>query len=409
MTKEFLTMDDFNFRGKRVLVRLGIDSPYDKKKGKIVDNERLEQSALVLKELSEKGAMVVGFGHQSRPGKEDFTTTEEHAKILSKHSGKKVKYINDIHGSRAIKEIRSLKPGEIILLENVRFSKDEVLELSPQEHSRSKMVKDLEPLFDYYVDNAFSNLHRPHASMTGFIHILNIAGRLVIRELEEARKAREHAKKPYIYILGGVKVADYLDLIEVSLSEKGADKILLAGSIGNLFLLAKGIELGKTREFLESNKENQESLPRIKKLVKKFPDNFILPIDFLVDKNGKPTLVKIKDLPSPYLIKDIGPETIKLFSQEIKRARTIYMKGALGVYEEPKFSKGSKAIIKAVSKSSGYTLIGGGSASDMVSKFSNRKNFSHVSIGGGVLLKFLAGKKLPGLEALRESKRRTGK
>lgn len=408
----FRTIDDFDFKGKRVLVRVGIDSPFDLQKKQIRDNDRLEAHAKLLSLLSRKRAMVVAIGHQSRPGKPDFTDLSRHAKLLSKHAKKDVVFIPDIIGKKAVEAIKAMKPGDIILLDNVRKLKDEMVERTPAQHSKSRLVKALQPLFDVYVNNAFSNCHRSHASMVGFTRLKRLAGPVVVDEVAAAERAKQQVEHPSMYVMGGLKIFDYFDLIEKALAEGTVDRILTTGTLGELCLIAMGSRLGKKEEFL-AKKDSMEKkslldlVPRIKKLLDKYPMKFEIPGDLAEDVgNGKETErheISYENLPTKNMIWDIGTDTAKRYSNILKMARTIYLKGSPGDYRVKGFSDGSRMIINAIAsatKDGAYTLIGGGSAVAIVDLYSDRKRFSHISLAGGALMDYMAGKKLPGLEAL---------
>ena len=403
---QFRSIEDFDLISKKIIARIGIDSQYDPEKKEIIDNDRIEEQAKFLTILSQKKARICAIAHQSRPGKEDFTDLSVHARLLSKHSGIEVKFIPDIAGEKAIQAIESLKDGEIILLDNVRKHPDEMKDASPKEHSKSSLIKKLEPHFDYYINNAFSNSHRSHASMVGFTKIPVIAGPLVINEVKAGERALKNAKRPCIYILGGLKIFDQFTLIEKVLSNNLVDKILACGTLGELCIIANGKNLGKKDEFLlrvdsMEKKSLMDLLPRVKILLKKYPDKFEIPIDVAEEINGKRNEIMVDSLPSPNNIWDIGEKTARIFSEIIKKANTIYLKGAPGDYRVLGFSKGSEIIIRSIAESDAYSLIGGGSAVDMIERYSSKSHFSHVSVAGGALLWLLAGKKLPALEILK--------
>jgi len=404
----FKTVSGFDFSGKRVLVRIGLDSPFDPEKKRIRDNDRLVEHGRLLGQLASKKAMVVAIGHQSRPGKPDFTDTSQHAGFLSKHAGRSVRFVPDVCGSMAIAAIKAMKPGQIILLDNARKVKGEMDVLPPKEHAKNRLVRALQPLFDVYVNNAFSNCHRSHASMVGFTGLPRLAGPLVVAEVEAAEKAKKHVSRPNIYIMGGLKIFDYFDLIEKSLADGTVDKILASGTLGELCLIASGSKLGKKEDFLGkkdslAKKSLLDLLPKVKGLLKKYPDRFELPIDLAEDLDGKRHEILVSELPSNHVIWDIGKRTAEAFADIIKGAKTIYLKGSPGDYRIKGFSRGSEIIIKAIASatdSGAYSLIGGGSAADIVDRYSSQERFSHISLAGGAFMEYMAGKGLPGLDVL---------
>lgn len=401
----FILMKDVNFNDKTVLVRVGIDSPVDPKTGKVMDNPRIKQQAAFLKKLAGKGAMVVAIGHQGRPGKPDCTTTEEHARLLAKHMGKPVKYVPSDFGKDVEIAIHYMKKGDVVLLENVRMHPDEMKEAEPEVHHESSLVKGLEHLFDYYVNNDFSTSHRPYASMVGFTDLPNIMGSDLEQELRGAMAAKEMKKHPYVYAMGGVKIPDLMPLIEQSLAEGRVDKILCGGMLGSVCLLAKGYKLGKEEEVMAQTIKGGPGpmVARMAELLKKYPGRFFAPVDVAVEAGGKRKEIALGHMPYDCPIMDIGSGTIKAFTKHISGAKVVYLKGAMGSYEDNRFEKGSMAIMAAAAHSSAFTLVGGGSVSDLAEKPGLDGKFSHVSLAGGALVDVLCSKRLPALRALEAS------
>lgn len=404
---KFLTIDDFNLKDKTVLIRLGLDSPNDPQKH-IIDNNRLDECAEALRELSEMGSKVVGFGHQGRPGNKDFNTTEQHAHLISKKIHKKIQYSDILFGKEVDKKIQALKPGDILLLQNTRFSSEEIIEIEPEEHAKSFFVESLMPLIDFYINDAFSNSHRQHASMIGFTKIPNIAGRFVTQEVHGILKASKEAKRPYVMILGGAKIDDYFGLVEKFLKEERVDKILVGGFMADLGLLARGFSLGGEEKKLLKIDSLTESAPMklletAKRFFEGYPDKFEIPDDVALDVNGKRKEILVKDLPNDNMIVDIGEKTINKYCDIIASAGTVYLKGPMGFYEKEPFKKGSEKIIQAVARSKAYSLVGGGNTASVVDQFSDKKKFSHVSLAGGATIKLMEKHTLVALESLETS------
>jgi phosphoglycerate kinase len=401
----FIRPGDVNLRDKLVLIRVGIDSPVEPKTGKIIDNPRIQRQAAFLKWLAGRGAKVVAVGHQGRPGRPDFTTTEQHAVLLSKHMKRPVKYIPSDFGRDVEIATHYMKRGDVILLENVRMHPDEMKELDPETHHDGTLVKGLEHIFSYYINNDFSTSHRPYASMVGFTGIPNIIGRDLENELRGALAAKALDKHPYVYVMGGVKIPDLMPMIESSMEEGRIDRILCGGMLGSICLLAKGYRLGREEEVMKLTIKGgpEQFVSRMIDLIRKYPDRIVSPVDVVVDAAGRPKVIPAGQLPSKYPIADIGPETVKIFSKIIHEAKVVYLKGAMGQYEEQDFEKGSMAIMKAAAHSGAYTLVGGGSVSDLAEKPEVRGKFSHVSLAGGALVEVLCNKRLPALRALEAS------
>jgi phosphoglycerate kinase len=404
-----LTLDDFEFKGKTVLVRVDFNSPIDPQTKHVLDDTRIRaHGETTIKELSEKGAKVVILAHQGRPGDPDFTPLKEHAEILGKILKKPVKYVDDVFGERAQKAIRELKNGEILVLENVRTFPDEQKKGTPEEHAKSEFVKKLAPLANVFINDAFAAAHRAHISIIGFTAVLpSAAGRIMERELKALSKVVEKPEKPCVYILGGAKADDSLKISRYVLDNKIADHVLTGGVVGQLFLAAKGVNLGKTNmDFLEK-KELMGLIPGIKELMNKYPEKIEVPIDVALEVEGKRKEIPVEKFPTEYPTYDIGAKTIEKYSQIIKKAKSIVISGPMGVYENKEFAIGTKKIFEAIGKSKAFSLVGGGHTIAAVEEFGFAKKMSYVSTAGGALIEFLMGEKLPGVAALEKAAAKT--
>lgn len=405
MSLPFLTLDDVDVTGKTVLVRVDINSPYDKKTGQLEESERIRAHAQTLRELAKKGAKVVVLAHQGRAGGDDFTVLEHHAVLLSKHVHKKVKYVPDILGPTAIKEITKLKPGKILLLENVRFLAEETLERTPAHHAHSHFVKTLAPLAQLFVSDAFSAAHRSHASVVGFCAVLpSCAGRVMQREYENISLTSDRAKHPNVYVLAGAKPDDVFHLLKHGCESSHVDKLLTSGIMGQLCLVAKGYHLGTpTMKFMEKEGFLKYVEP-IRHLLEKYPNKIELPQDLAIERNGQRVEVTLEKLPVSEVTLDIGSKTAEHYADLIKTAASVYVKGPVGVYEQPNFELGTREIFQAVAKSKAFSLMGGGHTVSALNKFKiPPKKIGYISLAGGALLNYLIHEDLPGLAALRES------
>ncbi len=383
---KFKTMDSVSLKGKRVLLRVDINSPLIN--NKIVDNERIEIASKTINDLLRKKASVVILSWQGRKGDKDFTSLSDHSKFLNKHCNGKVKFVNDVIGKKAINAIKQLKYGEALLLDNVRYVNEK----------SNKLVKKLKPLFDYYVFDGFSVAHRDVNSVTGFKNMNILIGREMQYEIKHLNEL-EKFKRPLAYVLAGKKPDDVIQLIERKINQ--VDYVLTAGVIGELFIIANGHRLGK-KEKLFKKLGYFKLIPRLKKLLASGKIEY--PLDIAVEVNGKRKELQINELPIDKMIWDVGEETIKLYSQIIKKSKTIYLKGTLGNYDDNMiFSKGTKMILNAVVESNAYSIVGGGNTADAVDRFINRKKISYFSLSGGALLEYLAGNKLLGLEMLKNA------
>jgi phosphoglycerate kinase len=403
--QKFLTMDDFQFKGKTALVRVDFNSPIDPDTKKVLDDTRIRaHGETTIKELAEKGAKVVVLAHQGRPGDPDFIPLKQHAELLGKVLGKPVKYVDDIYGEKAQKAIKALKNSEILVLENVRDFPDEQKKGTPEEHAKTEFVRKLAPLADVFVSDAFSAAHRAHVSIVGFTAVLpSVAGRIMERELKALGRVLHSSEKPCVYILGGAKADDSLKISHYVLKNKIADHVLTGGVVGHLFLAAKGANLGKANmDFLEK-KELMPFVPGIKELLTTYTGKVEVPVDLAVDEGGKRKEIAVTSLPTDYSIYDIGTNTIKKYSEIIGRAKSIVISGPMGVYENKEFLKGTKSVFEAVTSSKAFSLAGGGHTIAALEELGLAKKMGYVSTAGGALIEFLMGGQLPGVVALEKA------
>lgn len=402
---DFFTLDGIDVKNKTVVLRVDINVPYDLATRSIQDSARLREHSKTIKELSDKGAKVVVLAHQGRRGDTDFIHLDQHAELLSKHIGKKVEFVEDVIGEKATEGIKSLKPENVLLLDNVRFLDEETEEKLPEEHAKGRLVQTLAPLADIFVNDAFSASHRGHASITGFAAVLlPVAGRVMEKEIVSCEKLLK-PKRPIVYVLGGAKPEEPIGIMKRMLKEEKIDKALTCGVLGEMFLMARGVELGDaTRGFLEK-KNFLGSTAELKILVEKYGKKIEIPIDVAIEENGKRKDISVQELPADNQILDIGVETAKKYANEIKKAKTIVVKGPAGVYEKPGFETGTKTILEAIAESKAFSLIGGGDSSVAVEKLGiDKTKFSYISLGGGALITYLSGKPMPGIECLKRKK-----
>ncbi|BDC19820.1 phosphoglycerate kinase [Acidianus sp. HS-5] len=396
---EIPTLDDINFSDNRLLVRIDINSPVDPKTGKLIDDSRIKAYNDTIKELINKGNSLVLISHQGRPGDSDFISLEEHAELLSKYLDTKVEFIEDVMGPYARERIKSMKRGEVILLDNVRFVSEELIEAPPSQHAKSYLIKRLSPLFDGYVNDAFAAAHRSQASIVGFPMVLkSTAGRVMEKEVSALAKIFNAEEFPKVFVLGGGKVLDSIRIIENLVKRRLADRILTGGLIAELFAVAKGLDLGKENMQILEKKGLISLIPRARKILLS-GGPIEIPVDFKVEKEGK-----VSEEPGNKVtgvIKDIGSTTVGIYSSFIKDAKVIVMRGPMGVIEDERFREGSKKLLDSAVESQGYLIIGGGHMISMLGGGSEiNPSKVHVSTGGGALLLFLAGERLPALEAL---------
>jgi len=366
-----------NLNGKTVLLRADINS--DVVKGRVLLSERIKQVAKTINYLKKKKAKIVVIAHQGTPGKSDFVSLKQHGKFLNKYT--KIQFVNDIIGEKAEEAIIGLGLEQAVLLENLRFLDDE---FNP---GNNELVKRLSDLCDVYVNDAFSVCHRNQTSIVfpKYSKIKAYAGPLLIREVNALKKIK---LGDCLYILAGAKPKDNMKLV-------GKNKVLSCGLFGQVCLINKGYDLGAQNKYLKK----QKALIDIPESELK---NVLTPVDFAVLIDGKRKELDLGEFPSKYEIFDIGKKTMELYAKEIRKAKSIYMKGPAGDCSDKRFCEGTYSLLRSVASSKGFSLIGGGHLSDAIeqSKISKKK-FGHISLSGGALLSYIAGEKLPGLEALK--------
>jgi phosphoglycerate kinase len=370
---------------------------------KVTSDVRIKAHAdSTLKELSEKGAKTVVLAHQGRKGDPDYTPLDQHAALLQKLLPKiPVKYVDDLYSNKAKTAIEQLKKGEILVLENVRSWDPETKSGSPEAQSKTDLVQNLAPLADIFVSDAFSAAHRGHVSMVGFTAVLpSAAGRIMQRELTSMGKALEKPEHPCIYVMGGAKADDSLEISKYVLGNSIADYVLVGGVTAQLFLAAKGADLGKPAMDYLSQKQLTQYLPGIKALVEQFGDKVQTPVDLAVNIYGDRAEITLDKLPTNYAIFDLGHKTVENYSKIISSAKAIVVSGPMGVYENPQFNYGTKGVLTAIADSKAFSLAGGGNTIAAIQEYGLTKKIGYISTAGGALIEFLMGKKLPGVVAL---------
>jgi len=317
--------------------------------------------------------------------------------------------VDDVIGEKAKKEIKSLRPGEILLLDNVRFLEDETPNKPPEEQAKTQIVRNLAPLADLYVNDAFSVAHRSQASVVGFTPVLvSCAGRNLAGEIGPLEGIFETMKmsKYDTFIVGGAKPNEPLDVASHVLGDGTVEKVLTGGIIGQLFLMAKGVDLGAPGEYIR-RKGWDKFLPQAEKLITEHGDKIETPIDLAVDLDGERKEILVEELPTAYDALDIGGKTMEKYTEIINDSITIGVKGPMGMYEDDRFGLGTKKILEAVGKAHAITLIGGGHTLNAIEKYGVDKTmYTHVSLGGGSLITFLSGKPMPAIEALKKAKKK---
>lgn len=389
------TVEDVNVKGKRVLVRVDFNVPLQD--GKVADDKRITAALPTVKYLLEHGAKVILCSHLGRP-KGEFNMKYSLAPVASRlkeiFGENRVTFASDIIGESAKQAVASLKPGNIVLLENLRFHKEE-------EKNDPAFAKALAAYADIYVNDAFGTAHRAHASTAGVADYLPaVAGELIGKELSVMGKALDNPERPFVAILGGRKVSDKIGVIN-NLLEK-VDTLIIGGAMSYTFFKAMGLNIGNS--LVEEDK-----LSLAKQLLAKAEAKgikMLLPVDCVLanDFNAQAEMLTVDydKIPDGWEGMDIGPKTRELYAQAIKPAKTVIWNGPMGVFEFPRFAEGTKAVAKAMSECSGTTIIGGGDSAAAVEQLGFASKITHISTGGGASLEFLEGLELPGVAALND-------
>ena len=387
------TVYDVDVKGKKVLLRCDFNVPQNKETGEITSNKRIVAAIPTIRYLLDNGAAVIACSHLGKPKGEWKTklTLAPVAKRLSELLGQEVIFASDIIGEDAQAKAAALKPGQIMLLENLRFDIRE-------EKNDPAFAKALADMADIFVSDAFGTVHRAHASTAGVAAYLPAySGLLVDKELSIMGKALDDPKRPFVAVLGGAKVSDKIAVIN-NLLEK-ADTIIIGGGMAYTFLKAQGYSIGKS--LLE-----EDRLDYAREMIQKAADKgvkFLLPVDHLCaaefSADAEPVLVE-GNIPEDLMGMDIGPKTVELFANAVSGAGTIVWNGPMGVFEFEKFANGTKAMAKALAESGAVTIVGGGDSASAVEKLGFADKVTHISTGGGASLEFLEGKELPGVACL---------
>jgi phosphoglycerate kinase len=397
------TIDSFPPRGKKILLRLDLNSPVDRKTGRIEGEAKIVAASRTLRELLSKGASVVVIAHQGRPGDYDFIPLEQHTRILSGAAGADIRFVPDICGKYAIESIRSLPAGHALVLDNIRKLDYEQHNASAEEHSARELVTVLSPLFDYFVNDAFAAIHRSHCSMVGFTRTLpSCVGRLMEDELSHISGLLDDPERPAVYVFGGKKFSDFLPVLKSVSSDRHVDSILLSGLLSVAFLAARGVKVDKkTLDAILSESEG-DFLDEAAKLLES-SDRIFLPSDLAFNVEGARVNAGADHWIPGREAWDIGDETISRYSRIVSAARTVFISGPAGVYEAKGFEKGTSAIFRAATDGDKYSIVGGGHTASAVSSLGFAGHFSYVSTGGGALEALLSRKRLSVLEELRRS------
>ena len=405
------TLDEAQVAGKTVLCRVDINQPVDLKTGTLKSTARIEACVPTLKELSDKGARLVILAHQGSDIEyKNFYTTAPHAQVLSRLLGRAVAFIDDVTGPAAREAIKNLKDGEILLLDNVRFCSEEQtlfeqkLKLSHEQQAQTQVVKKLAPLADLYVCDAFAAAHRDQPSLCGFQQVLpSCMGRLFEQEYVVISELMANPQRPCIFVLGGAKVGDAFLMMDTVLQGGIADQVLTGGLVANILLAAKGEPIGQgSLDFIEKS-NNAAHINTARALLSRYQDKILLPQTLAFLKEGRRQEAALKDLPRDAGALDIGEKDALRYADIIRAAKTVFVNGPMGVFEEAETELGTKILWDALGDTAAYTVIGGGDSITATTKYGKTAQISYICTGGGALIRFLSGEELPVVKALRHA------
>lgn len=432
---------ELELTGKTVIFRPDINSPIDPKTKRIVNTNRIEKTVPTLNSLLEQGAKVALIAHQGDTlDYQNLIPLAEHAEILSRLTGRRVSYIDDVCGPAAQAAVKALLPGEAIILGNLRYLTEEistfetVVKLTPQEMTSAWLVRSLAPLGDYYVNDAFAAAHRNSPSMVAFQELLPSAGGFQLMDEYTALKSvKDSPRRPCVYILGGAKISDAFDMMRKVLTDGSADYILTAGITGIVMHIGRGVDFGPIVQKFLIDHGLDVFIPEAKALLREFGERYVLPVDLAYDENAGSSQANASDianasafpeqkrpptststststpkraealieaLPKDRLFPDIGHKTIELFKKYINSAGSIFVNGPAGMYETEPWADGTRELWRAIADAPGYTVIGGGDTISAATKFTELSKYGYVCTGGGAMVRFLAGKQLPLIEAM---------
>ncbi|HJJ41958.1 MAG TPA: phosphoglycerate kinase [Methanocorpusculum sp.] len=402
----FGTLKDVDICRKTILLRADFNSPIDPFTNKILDDKRFREHIPTIRALDE--SKVVILAHQSRPGKKDFTTLAAHAEKLENLMNMPVTYVDDIFGSSAKKAVSEAHIGDVVLLENVRFSSEENLTLNSEAGAKTILVKKLSSMADLFVYDAFGTAHRSQPTITGLPFAMKtVAGLLMEKEVNMLSKVFTSAPKPVTFVLGGTKIDDTF-AVALNVLENGiADKVIFIGVAANVIYLAQNINIGVPSLNLIKSLGYENEVVRAREILKKYSDRIIIPEYVAVKQDGKRCEYNINNVPSDCPILDAGSESIAEISAELKSSGTIVMNGPAGVFEEADFASGTFEILRAASHAE-FTVCGGGHTAAVIEQLGLEKEYTHLSTGGGACIEFLSGKKLPAIQALEMSWKKFG-
>lgn len=403
------TLDEAQLSGKTVLCRVDINQPVDRAAGTLKSINRITACVPTVKELSDRGAKVVLMAHQGSDIEyKNFYTTKPHAEALARLLDREVKWVEDVCGPTARSAIQELKDGEILLLDNVRFMSEEQtlfeqkLRLTHEQQAQTQVVQKLAPLADLYVCDAFAAAHRDQPTLCGFEQVLpSYMGRLFEKEFCTVSQVMETPDRPCVFVLGGAKISDAFLMMDTVLERGVADRALTGGLVGNIFLTALGKEIGQGSVDFIMKSNYGEYIEKARDLYAQYGEKIALPEDLAWVENGKRREAALGSVPAEVAAVDVGTKTMETYRAAILGAKTVFVNGPLGVFEQEPSEAGTKAVWQALADTEGFTVLGGGDSITATEKYGLTDRMGYICTGGGALIRFLTGEELPVVKALR--------
>ena len=405
-----LTLEDVDLEGRTVLYRVDVNSPLEPSSGRLLDDGRLRGVVPTLQALELSKVAILG--HQSRPGKSDFTSMSKHCERLSNILGRPIKFVPDVCGDKAIEEIEKMSDGEIIFLDNVRGNKEEygVKYSSNKDTEDTDIVARLSAVSDVFVTDAFAAAHRRSPTLTGFTNSIPcIAGILMEKEMRSLRTALKDPPSPYLAILGGAKCDDSVRVALNLISKGEVDRIAFVGVTGNLMLWIDGNDIGeRNRDFIRNTLGDDFEIAweMAERILSEHPEKAFLPLDVAIDSDGRRIPLSINELPTEDPIYDVGLETLRALKPLVEDAGCILWNGPASYFELPEFAFGTIEILNMCTETDAMTIIGGGHTSALVNSRGVANLVSHNSTGGGSTMSFLSGEPMPVIASLKDSYRK---
>jgi len=400
---EIGTLADVGKLTGTVMLRVDFNSPIDPSSNQILDDKRFREHLPTVQALEDTRLVVLT--HQSRPGKKDYTTLEAHAAKLERLLGRPVTYVDDIFGRCARETVRNAKRGDVLMLENLRFAAEENLTLKPEEAKKTILVRRLASMADFYVNDAFGTAHRSQPSIVGLpLALPSVAGLLMEKEVANLSRVFTGAPRPVTFVLGGTKVDDSIAVAKNVLERGTADRVIMVGVVGNVFLLAAGYDIGQPSAQLVEHLGYQGEVGRANDLLETYRDRISLPHSVAVREDGERVEYRVDAVPEDAQVLDLGSESIGILSREISESGTVVVNGPAGLFEEEQFAVGTYELLKAASTVE-FSVAGGGHSGVAIERLGLEDRFTHISTGGGAAIEFLTGKKMPAIEALEMSRK----